>query len=191
MQTKQIQVCRASCLIDGSQAHGCKYGFPFLEHLKTMPTIDPVLHKWLYYRPSSLHQNVIPYHAAILMLWQGHMNIQRIGNNGLSYYLLKYAMKTKPFGCINLNFNDAKRLRLDNLDPLKLKMISAYILSKPTSPIEVAITCLQIPTIQRSEAVHYIDWSPPSLHQRYVHQHGSPHCTLWTHTLRDRMHSRA
>ncbi len=72
-------------------------------------------------------------------------------------------MKCEPYGCIKLNVNNAAPLRLQNVSPLQLKFISTLIMSKHVSPIEVALTCLQIPIIQRNIGVKYIDSKPPHL----------------------------
>lgn len=76
---------------------------------------------------------------------------------------MTYTMKGEPIGTLNLNAEDSKRLDLESLDPLKIKRIFACELSKPTSLIEETLTSMQVPTIQRSEAVYLIDSSPPDL----------------------------
>jgi hypothetical protein len=66
-------------------------------------------------------------------------------------------MKCEPYGCVKLNVNNVVPLRLQNVSPLQLKLISTLIMSKLVSLIEVALTCLQIPIVQRSIGVKYID----------------------------------
>ena len=71
-------------------------------------------------------------------------------------------------GKLNIRSEDASHLGLQHLDEVKLKLIAASLLSKPTSPTEAALNCMQIPTITRSETVHYVDSSPPSLRQHII-----------------------
>lgn len=49
--------------------------------------------RYIYYRPSWAHRNVVPYHPIVAILWGAHMNIQRINSAAWSFYVLKYAMK--------------------------------------------------------------------------------------------------
>jgi hypothetical protein len=58
-------------------------------------------------------------------------------------------MKCEPHGCIELNVSNVVRLGLQNVSLLQLKFISTIIMSKPISPIEAALKCLQISIIQK------------------------------------------
>lgn len=108
---KQMHKCTNNCNILLEEGkHKCKYGFPFPIQTSIYPLLDEKTQRWTYYRPTSQYRNIVPYHAGILLLWKAHMNIQRVTNTGLSYYLLKYAMKTEPIGKLNLNINDAAAL---------------------------------------------------------------------------------
>ena len=167
--------CRDSCYINReSENIKSRYEFPFEVHLELNPTICPQSQCWLYFRPTLEHQNVVPYHAAILLLWQAHMNIQKVTDTGLSYYLLKYAMKTEPIGKLRLEPTNTIGFGLNSIDPTKLKLISTYLLSKPTSPTELAITCLKISIIERSDEVTCIDSSPPSMRQIVISRFMTP-----------------
>ncbi|KAJ7536236.1 hypothetical protein O6H91_12G061400 [Diphasiastrum complanatum] len=99
----------------------------------------------------------------MLLLWQAHMNLQRITNTGWSFYLLKYAMKSEPTSSLNLNIDDTKKIRLSHADENVLKLISSYILTKQISLPKISFTCLQIPIIKRNEVVQYVDSSSPDL----------------------------
>lgn len=125
--------------------------------------LETTTEQWQYFRPRYEHRNVVPYHPTMLLLWQAHMNLQRITNTGWSYYVLKYAMKSEPTGPLNLNSDDAKRIGVSHADESILKLISSYILTKPISLPEISFTCLQIPIIKRNETVQYVDSSPPYL----------------------------
>jgi hypothetical protein len=72
-------------------------------------------------------------------------------------------MKCEPHGCIKLDTKSASRLGLQNISPLQLKLISTLITPKPISPIKATLTCIQIPIVQKSIVVKYIDSRPPHL----------------------------
>jgi hypothetical protein len=70
-------------------------------------------------------------------------------------------MKCEPYGCVELNVSNAAHLGLQNVSPLQLKLISTLIMSKPVSQREIALTCLQIPIVQKYIGMKYIDSKPP------------------------------
>jgi hypothetical protein len=61
-------------------------------------------------------------------------------------------MKCVPHGCIELDTKNTSHLGLQNISPLQLKLISTLIMSKHVSPIEIALTCSQIPIIQKKNS---------------------------------------
>jgi hypothetical protein len=77
-------------------------------------------------------------------------------------------MKSEPLGTINIDPKNAKRLGLENLDPVQLQIISAMVTAKPVTSTEAAMTCLNIPIVQRSVQVVYIDSKPPNMWTHYV-----------------------
>ncbi|EFJ53079.1 hypothetical protein VOLCADRAFT_85991 [Volvox carteri f. nagariensis] len=77
---KQMHIClsggHAGCCASGV----CKYKFPWAPNQESTPVIDPATLRYQYYRPSWVHQNVVPYHPTLALLWGAHMNIQRINS---------------------------------------------------------------------------------------------------------------
>ena len=59
-------------------------------------------------------------------------------------------------------------LNLANISAAQLKVITAAILAKPVSPAEATLTMLQIPILQSSSPVDYVNSSPPELRTRKV-----------------------
>jgi hypothetical protein len=47
-------------------------------------------------------------------------------------------------------------------------LISAIITTKHVSPVEVDLSCLQIPIISKSVGVKYVDSKPPNFHTKMV-----------------------
>jgi hypothetical protein len=100
-----------------------------------------------------------------------HMDLQKIMSSYSSYYLLKYTMKCKPHDAIfiYLFFNkNTERLGLHDLLDTQLQMISSWIISKFVSLLKMTSTCLQIPIVQNSITIKYIDSKLPSLQTKIV-----------------------
>jgi hypothetical protein len=77
-------------------------------------------------------------------------------------------MKCEPQGIIKLDDVNARHLGLVDATPLQLQLISATITTKPVSPTEAALSCLQIPIISKNVGVKYVDSKPPNLHTKMV-----------------------
>ena len=99
---KQLHRCRQT----GCSAKGhCQYGFPFPAQPAHNTTVDAASQRYSYHRPAQcdahgcLHRNVVPYHPAVLLLWNAHMNIQRITDASWSLYILKYTVRRSSLTC--------------------------------------------------------------------------------------------
>jgi hypothetical protein len=196
---KQLHRCRQT----GCAAKGhCQYGFPFPAQPAHNTTFDAASQRYSYHRPAQydangcLHRNVVPYHPAVLLLWNAHMNIQRITDASWSLYILKYTvrcccvpycafsapyfaamppapwyidlsncnaffmlqMKTEPTGTISVDTDTLKALGLtaDDCSETELKLVAGFMLSRPISTSEAALSLLGIPTIWRSGSVHSV-----------------------------------
>lgn len=78
VQSFQIHGCRPDrCFKGGNNKvlNFCKYGFPF--KLQENEETDESGTRLLYIRRSEEDLNVVPYNLAILLLWQGHINVQK------------------------------------------------------------------------------------------------------------------
>lgn len=153
------------CLGDN---HRCKYGFPHAVQPCHAPVFQPTNNRWLYYRPRFRDRNVVPYHPVILLLWGAHMNLQRITQTAWSFYVLKYAMKAEPAGRLVVDPEGMSQLGLQRMDAVHLRTASALILSKPVSPAEAAMICLEQRVVQSSSPVDYLASQPPDLRKRRV-----------------------
>lgn len=85
-----------SYLQPGCRLHGsCSALFPQQLHDQALPYLDPANRRYRYHRLREEDRLIGPYHPMVLMLWNAHMNIQRITHAAWSLYLLKYAMKVR------------------------------------------------------------------------------------------------
>ncbi len=90
-------------------------------------------------------------------MWGAHLNILQVTFSYWSFYLLKYAMKCEPHGTLNLNIKNAKQL-VYKMHQKKFT-INLFI-SKHVSPVKAPLVCLQIPIVQKSRSIQYIDSKP-------------------------------
>jgi hypothetical protein len=144
----------------------CKYMFPSPPNLSG--TIYNEQHgRYIYLRINSEDAYVVPYHPIILLLWNAHMNIQRITATQWSYYILKYTTKLEPHGALHCDERAAQSLGLHGLSKHEQQLISAAILTKPIAPCEAALIMSGIPIIHSDVSVVYVDTKPPEFSEVY------------------------
>ncbi len=66
-------------------------------------------------------------------------------------------MNYEPHRKLNLNTKNVKWLGFKNASIIQLSLIFNLIISKPISLVELALVCLEIPIVQRSQGIKYID----------------------------------
>jgi hypothetical protein len=64
------------------------YGFPF--KLCELDYLDEEVNLYKYKRISNEDVNIVPYNPILLLLWDGHINIQYVTKKGIEQYLVKY-----------------------------------------------------------------------------------------------------
>ena len=102
----------------------------------------------------------MPYHPTVLLLWNAHMNLQRITNSAWSFYLLKYAMKCEPNGQMSLDTSSAAKLGLQDVSPAQLKLIENFVMIHPVCPTEAVMLCAEAPIVEMSTSVKYVNTAP-------------------------------
>jgi hypothetical protein len=164
---KQMHVCReGGCCAHKSNV--CSFGFPFPPQPQVDPVFNPGTKKYEYCRLNVEDRNVVPYHPSILLLWNAHMNLQRVTNEAWSFYILKYALKTEPMGKLNLKEGAFEKMHVSGLTQLQMKAFYALYGSKPMSACEIALDLLEIPTIFRDFSVDYIPTPLPKARMKRV-----------------------
>jgi hypothetical protein len=63
-------------------------------------------------------------------------------------------MKCEPCGTLNLNTKNVEWLGLQNASKLQLQFIFSFIISKPMSPVETTLICLNIPLYKKVESLN-------------------------------------
>ena len=83
--------CVRVCQDSGSKGK-CKFCFPFKINLKENYDDEENL-RISYVRREKEDAYVVPYNLRILLLWEAHMNIQKISEIGWMAYVCKYITK--------------------------------------------------------------------------------------------------
>lgn len=93
---KQVHICSKIAIPGGCCEFGhCARHFPAPLHPSKEAYLEGKEQRWQYYRPRYRDRNIVPYHPGVLLLWDAHMNLQRITDTAWSFYLLKYAIKVR------------------------------------------------------------------------------------------------
>jgi hypothetical protein len=165
---KRKQMHKCDHTINGCRARGkpCKYMFPFAPNLNGT-VFEPKHGRYIYLRINEDDAYVVPYHPIILLLWQAHMNIQRITATQWSFYILKYTTKIEPHGSLHCDERACQALGLYGLSTHEQQLISAAILTKPVAPCEAALIMSGIPIISSDVKVFYVDTKPPAYREVY------------------------
>jgi hypothetical protein len=90
----QVHECRAErCyrLNKGEYCKNCKYGFPYQK--QDSDKLDHNGIRYNYVRREDEDLRIVPYNLELLMLWEGHLNVQKATANGWEQYLAKYIYK--------------------------------------------------------------------------------------------------
>ena len=97
----QIHTCQSPrCFKYGKKLFTkCKYGFPF--ELCPEDFLDEENNLYKYKRLIEDDRKIVPYNPTLLLLWDGHMNIQFVTKKGLEQYLVKYISKVEPSQFVN------------------------------------------------------------------------------------------
>ena len=97
----QIHTCQApGCLKYGKKLYNkCKYGFPF--ELCEEDYLDDNNNLYKYIRLTDDDRKIVPYNPTLLLLWDGHLNIQYVTKKGIEQYLVKYISKVEPSQFVN------------------------------------------------------------------------------------------
>ena len=126
----------------------------------------------IYARFCDADQWVVPYHPAVLLAWQAHMNIQAVTATAWSFYVLKYAAKMQLPSNISLAAEALHTLGLEGISEQQARLASAVVLSRPVCPCEAAHILSGEHIITHTVDVTYIDTRPPSMRSFKVVRRG-------------------
>ena len=101
----QIHTCQET-LCGGPQAPTgqCRKGFPAPLSFTTYQEKGNL--RYTYKRLLEADRWVVPYNAKLLLLWEGHCNVQYCTGTGLASYISKYVTKAEPKSLLNVRSNN-------------------------------------------------------------------------------------
>jgi hypothetical protein len=138
----------------------CERQFPFPDN-REGTIFNPDTQRFEYFRFAAFDEFIAPYHPGVLLLWNAHMNLQRITASAWSYYVLKYCAKMEPTGNLSVDEGTAPALGLHGLSPHQAQLASAGVLCKPMSVAEAYLILAGVPIIECDEDVTFVDTTPP------------------------------
>jgi len=152
----------------------CKMRFPC--SLNTQGTrFNSTTQRFEYLRLHDDDKNISPYLPSIALIWNAHMNIQRVTGEAWSSYMLKYAMKGEASAGLNLDTTTLDRLGIHPRgsaaqSTVALKLASAACLSQPVGACEAAWLLLGYPLVEFSWLCDFKYSDPPERRKSYVPQ---------------------
>src|SRR5438045_6753165 len=96
---------------------------------------------------------VVPYNAELLLIWEGHCNVQYVMSQGLAAYITKYVTKGEPLSLVNMDAT-SRTLR--------------HLLARCIGSMESIVLALGFDIFCSSSGVTYIPTSIPSMRNSTV-----------------------
>jgi hypothetical protein len=84
---------------------------------------------------------IVPYNLELLILWEAHLNVQKVTENGWEQYLAKYVAKAEP----STKMHVGKRSEADY-----------YLSRRLVGIIEAMVILLQIKQVQCNRQVEFL-----------------------------------
>lgn len=147
----QIHTCNHHCQGPAPPGQTCKKGFP--RPYSQTTHYEEGNSRYIYKCLTQADSWVVPYHPAILLLWDAHMNIQYITNKGFAQYMSKYIVKTEPSHIFNIYENDLFR---------------QHIIARRLSSMELMFLLLGHPICNSSTNVKFLTTEPPPTRTRTI-----------------------
>src|SRR5215216_4319983 len=147
----QIHTCNHRCQGPAPQGQTCKKGFP--RPYSQITHYQEGASRYIYKCLTDADSWVIPYHPAILLLWNAHMNIQYITDRGFARYMVKYIIKREPSHIFNIQEGDVLR---------------EHVIVRRLSSIELMFLLLGYQICNSSATVKFLTTDPPNLRTRVI-----------------------
>lgn len=157
---------------------GCTYKFP-------LPTKNPEMRKdcirFAYFCRRECDRYTPAYHAALSLLCDAHVNVLRVIREEFVKYMLTYASKRNPSGCVlpTLPFKDA----FPNVEPLARDIALRLVQVTPWSANEETLFATNTSVFATSAVISRIDASPPHMRRMVCFaQHGQGNTRADSHS---------
>jgi len=141
----QIHKCKSN-ICGGIGPYGkCSKGFPADPSDRTYH--QPPNPRYTYKRTEQ-DIWVSPYNAELLLLWEGHLNVQFVTSQGLAAYITKYVTKSEPLSAVNVN---------------GMTSMQKHVLARRIGSMEVMVLALGFDIFRSSSGSMYIPTALPEM----------------------------
>jgi len=147
----QIHTCNHHCQGPAPPGQTCKKGFP--RPFSQTTHYEEGNCRYIYKCLTQADSWVVPYHPAILLLWDAHINIQYITDKGFARYISKYMVKTEPSHIFNIYEND---------------LLRQHIIARRLGSMELMFLLLGHPICNSSANVQFLTTEPPPTRTRVI-----------------------
>ncbi|GES90087.1 Pif1-like helicase domain-containing protein [Rhizophagus clarus] len=141
----QIHTCNSKCQGPAPPGYMCKKGFPRPYSQTTHYVINES--RYIYKCLTEADSWVVPYHPAILLLWDAHINVQYITDKGFAHYMTKYITKREPSHIFNIYENN---------------LLRKHIIARRLSSMELMFLLLGHEIYNSSATVKFLTTDPPT-----------------------------
>ncbi|GET03473.1 AAA family ATPase [Rhizophagus clarus] len=141
----QIHTCNSKCQGPAPPGYMCKKGFPRPYSQTTHYVINES--RYVYKCLTEADSWVVPYHPAILLLWDAHINVQYITDKGFTRYMTKYITKREPSHIFNIYENN---------------LLREHIIARRLSSMELMFLLLGHEICNSSATVKFLTTDPPT-----------------------------
>ena len=129
----------------------CKKGFPAEPSDHTYHRLGD---KRYTYQRTENDVWIVPYNAALLLLWEGHCNVQYVTDDGLIAYIVKYVTKTEPSSLL--------------VAPNENTRIDQHILARRLGSMEIMVMALGLDIFRCSSSSIFLPTTIPSMRNSTV-----------------------
>ncbi|EXX50623.1 PIF1-like helicase domain-containing protein [Rhizophagus irregularis DAOM 181602=DAOM 197198] len=149
--SNQIHTCNSRCQGPAPPGQLCKKGFP-CPYSQTTHYVKNEF-RYVYRYLTEADSWVVPYHPAILLLWDAHINVQYITDKGFARYMTKYITKREPSHIFNIYEND---------------LLREHVIARQLSSIELMFLLLGHEICNSSATVKFLTTDPPATRTRTI-----------------------
>jgi hypothetical protein len=91
---------------------------------------------------------VVPYNAQLLLIWEGHCNVQYVTSQGLASYITKYVTKNEPLSTVIAGDSIA---------------VQRHLLARRMGSMEILVLCLGFDIFRSTSGTLYLPTSIPEM----------------------------
>lgn len=145
----QIHKCKDHICCGPGRYGKCSKGFPADVSGRTFH--QPRNPRYTYARTEA-DVWVVPYNAQLLLIWEGHCNVQFVTRQGLASYITKYVTKNEPLSHVLVGDCTA---------------IQKHLLARRMGSMEIIVLCLGLDIFRCTSGSLYFPTSTPEMRKLF------------------------